>query len=81
MATYITHCLQGQQAETIDQVFQSTGFWDAVRTDPFFAGRMAEAVALAPSIKENFFTVLSTRQCPSEVHAILEEPVLAGCFV
>ena len=81
MATYITCRLQGQQADTIDQVFQSTGFWDAVRTDPFSREEWLAAVALAPSIKENFFTVLSTRQCLSEVHAILEEPVLDGCFV
>jgi hypothetical protein len=38
--------------------------------------------AQAPSIKDNFFTVLSTRDCAPEVRALLDsDPVLSGCFV
>lgn len=81
MATYITCRLQGQQAETVDRVFQSTGFWEAVRSDPFSREEWLEALAMAPSIKENFFTVLSTRDCLPEFQAMLDEPLLAGCFV
>jgi len=82
MATYIMSRLQGQQTGTVDRLFQETGFWEAVRGDPFSRGEWLEAVRLAPTVKEGFFTVLSLRDCLPEVRALLEEdPALRGCFV
>ncbi len=82
MATYVTCRLQGQRADTVDRLFQATGFWDAIRADPFAREDWLAALALAPSLKEDFFTVLSTRDCLPEFRAMLDEdPRLAGCFV
>lgn len=81
VATYIASRLQGRQSETIAELFAKTGFWDAVRGDPFSKKEWLEAVKLAPTIKENYFTVLSLRDCLPEVRQILEEDRnLAGCF-
>ena len=81
VATYVASRLQGRQSETIAELFAKTGFWDAVRGDPFSKKEWLEAVRLAPTIKENYFTVLSLRDCLPEARRILEEDRnLAGCF-
>lgn len=81
VAAYIVSKLQRQQTETIDSLFLQTGFWDAVRSDPFSRTRMLEAVRLAPAIKDDFFTVLSLRDCLPEVSRIIDDdPRLKGCF-
>ena len=81
VATYVASRLQGRQSATIADLFAKTGFWDAVRNDPFSKKEWLEAVRLAPTIKENYFTVLSLRDCLPEVRQILEEDRnLAGCF-
>jgi len=41
-----------------------------------------ETIATTPADEEDFFTVLSTRDCVDEVRRILEEdPRLERCFV
>ncbi len=82
MATYLMCRLQGQDASRVEQIFTETGFWDAVRADPFLREEWLEAVRLAPGIKDDFFTVLSLRDAQPEIRALLDDdPVLAGCFV
>lgn len=82
VATYIACRLQGQQAEIVDGLFHETGFWEAVQADPFSREEWLEAVAKAPGVKDDFFTVLSLRDCLPEVRKLLDEDVrLAGCFV
>lgn len=81
MATYITCRLQNQQWETVDTLFRNTGFWDAVRADPFSASEWLQAFRLAPSIKSDFFTILSKRDClPDVEHMLQTDPAIAGCF-
>lgn len=81
VATYIVSRLQGRGSATIEQVFAETGFWDAIRAEPFNRAEWLEAVRRAPEMKEDFFTVLSTRDCVPEVRAMLDaDPLLAGCF-
>ncbi len=81
-ATYLTCRLQGQQAETVDALFRTTGFWDAIRSDPFSRAEWLEAFQLAPTIKDDFFTVLSLRDCLPEVDRLLTaDPALTGCFL
>lgn len=82
MATYICSRLQNRQDNIIAQLFTNTGFWDAVKADPFFKQEWLNAVRMAPSIKEDYFTVLSLRDCVPEVAEMLEtDPYLQGCFV
>lgn len=81
-ATYICSRLQGKQADTIASLFTATGFWGAIKADPFSRAEWLEAVRLAPSIKDEYFTVLSLRDCVPEVEAMIDsDPYLQGCFV
>ena len=81
LAAYVISRLQGRAEDTLFKLFQKIGFWDAIRSDPFSRAEWLEAVRLAPGIKENFFTVLSVRNCLPEVERMLDEDqALAGCF-
>ena len=81
VASYIVSRLQGKQSEAIDRLFRETGFWDAVRGDPFSRAEWLEAVQIAPSMKDDFYTVLSGRDCLPEVERMLDAaPALQGCF-
>lgn len=83
MATYLMSCLQGgRQSERITGLFSQVGFWDEIRKDPFSQKEWLEAVRLAPGIKDNYFTVLSTRDCLPEIRdRLVTDPHLTGCFV
>ena len=59
VASYLVSLLQGSNTDTIADLFEVTGFWDAIAADPFRRSEWREAIRLAPTIKENFFTVLS----------------------
>ena len=54
-------------------MFDATGFWDAIAADPFSRAEWLAAVRVAPSIKEGFYTVLSSRDVLPEVERILTE--------
>ncbi len=81
VAAYLMSLLQGSQADVIARLFAKTGFWDAIAGDPFSADEWLEAVRRAPTMKEGFFTVLSTRDTLDEVAAaIRDDPWLTQCF-
>lgn len=82
VASYVVSRLQGgQQTEALARLFSATGFFDAVRADPFSREEWLAAVKYAPHVKDDFFTVLSLRDCLGEVRAILDNDArLAGCF-
>ena len=84
VAAYIVSVLQGGhgQTDTIRSLFESCGFWDAIRSDPFSMPEWLEAARLAPTVKKEFYTVLSSRDCLGEIRSMLEnDPALAGCFI
>jgi glycerol-1-phosphate dehydrogenase [NAD(P)+] len=81
IATYIVSILQGAHTERIAGLFQATGFWDAIAKDPFCPEEWIEAVRLAPSIKDDFYTVLSSRDVIPQVTDIINhDRHLARCF-
>ena len=81
VASYIVSHLQGQPSETINTLFNKTGFWDEIRRDPFSRAEWIEAVKLAPSIKDDYYTVLSSKDCVPEVGKLLDTlPSIQGCF-
>ncbi len=81
VATYLISRLQGKNSDTIARLFAQTGLWDAVRDDPFSKTEWREALRLAPSIKEDFYTVLSSRDCLPEAETLMDtDPYLAPCF-
>lgn len=82
VAAYLVSQLQGQQAEEIATLFDRTGFWDEIARDPFSRREWLEAVRRAPTIKDDYFTVLSLRDCLPEVEEIIsKDRRLRACFV
>lgn len=82
VATYLCARMQHRQADIIAGLFTVTGFWDAIRADPFSRAEWLDAVRKAPSVKEDYFTVLSLRDCAPEAEAMIDtDPYLQGCFV
>lgn len=81
VATYLVSLLQRHHSDVIGLLFDKTGFWDAIAEDPFIESEWLEAVRRAPTMKEGFFTVLSTRDVLPEVAAALRnDHWLARCF-
>lgn len=82
LATYCVSRLQGgQQTQRIHELFQSTGFWEAIRADPFDKDEFLQALRIAPKLKGDFHTVLN--ECDALLHVtqwIEEDPHLQGCF-
>jgi len=81
VATYLISLLQGQHSQSIATLFDVTGFWHAVASDPFDRTEWLEAARIAPSIKSDFYTVLSSRNCLPEIETALNcDPNLQQCF-
>ena len=73
--------LQGKHTDAIAHLFRQTGFWEEVCKDPFSRAEWLEAVRMAPSIKEDFYTVLSVRDRLPEIERMLDQdPLLRDCF-
>lgn len=82
IATYLVSRLQRQNSQAIADLFEKTGFWRAVEKDPFRRTDWLEAIRRAPSIKQDFYTVLSSRDCLPEAEEFLRtDPHLQRCFV
>ena len=81
VATYLISLLQGQNSSRIASLFVATGFWRAIASDPFDRAEWLEAVRVAPSIKADFYTVLSSRDCLPEIEiALHSDQNLQQCF-
>jgi glycerol-1-phosphate dehydrogenase [NAD(P)+] len=81
VATYIASILQENNADRIAGLFDAIGFWNAIAEDPFSRSEWLTAFRAAPSIKEGYFTVLSSRDVMPEVETILtQDPHLMRCF-
>src|SRR6056297_849920 len=82
VASYLISRLQGDNHQHIDQLFAATGFWETIADDPFCRAEWLQAVRMAPSMKESFYTVLSSRDVMPEVEQLLtHDPRLARCLV
>jgi len=81
-AAYLVSSLQsGSHHDRIAELFARTGFWESVRKDPFSKEEWRIAVERAPSIKEEFYTILSDRDAwPDFARMIAHDPALVGCF-
>lgn len=81
VATYIVSQLQHNHSDLISRLFQETGFWEVIRQNSFCKREWLEAVRQAPSIKDDFYTILSEHDQTTEAEKIIEEdPNLCGCF-
>lgn len=81
VATYLMSLIQRQNSDVISRVFTETGFWDAIASDPFDRAEWIQAVQLAPTIKSDFYTILSSKNCLPEVIELIDtDPHLKRCF-
>jgi glycerol-1-phosphate dehydrogenase [NAD(P)+] len=81
IAAYLVSILQGGNTDRIAGLFEVTGFWDAVAADPFSRSEWLQAIRAAPSIKEGYYTVPSSRDLLPKAEAILtHDPPLQRCF-
>ncbi|PTX94023.1 dehydrogenase [Spartobacteria bacterium LR76] len=83
VASYLMSLIQGQGvSETIAGLFEATGFWRTIEADPFDRAEWLEAARIAPTIKAEFYTVLSSRNClPDIEHALATDQQLQRCIV
>jgi glycerol-1-phosphate dehydrogenase [NAD(P)+] len=83
VATYLMSHLQGgAQTPRLGHLFDETGFWDTIRGDPFSLPLWRRAIALAPTLKQGFHTILSNRDpWPDIERFIRDDARLFGCFV
>lgn len=82
VATYVMAQVQGMDPDIVGSLLDRTGFWDLLAEDPFSRAEWLEAARLAPTLKDRFYTILSSRDCVPEVAAILRnDPRLSRCFV
>jgi glycerol-1-phosphate dehydrogenase [NAD(P)+] len=81
-AAYLVSSLQsGSHHQRIGELFAQTGFWKSVRKEPFSKEEWRIAVERAPSVKEDFYTILSERDAwPEFARLIADDPALIGCF-
>lgn len=81
VATYLVSRLQGRNTAEIEGLFAGTGFWQAIAHDPFSRTEWIEAIRRAPTLKDDFYTVLSSRDCVAEATTLLDsDPHLRACF-
>jgi len=81
VASYLISLLQGENSERICRLFETTGFWQAIREDPFRRAEWHEALSMAPKQKESFYTILSTPDAIARGQQLLtSDPYLAACF-
>jgi glycerol-1-phosphate dehydrogenase [NAD(P)+] len=82
IAAYIVSILQDANTDHILSLFEATGFWHAIAEEPYSRSEWLEAIRAAPSVKEGYYTVLSSRDVLPEVEKLLtHDPHLTQCFV
>jgi glycerol-1-phosphate dehydrogenase [NAD(P)+] len=81
-AAYLVSSLQGgSHHKKIRELFARTGFWESIRKQPFSKEEWRIAVERAPSVKEDFYTILSERDAwPEFAMMIASDSALIGCF-
>lgn len=81
VASYLISRVQHQRHEEIARLFDATGFWDAIREDPFDRDEWEAAILAAPDVKPGCYTVLSDPERQTEAIRLLAEDMrLASCF-
>ena len=60
VATYICSFVQENQFELVGGFLANTGFFSYLSRNPLEKEKLIEAIKLAPSMKDNFYTVLSS---------------------
>ncbi|MFH0753151.1 MAG: iron-containing alcohol dehydrogenase family protein [Candidatus Omnitrophota bacterium] len=81
VSTYMISQLQGRGADRIAELFTNTGFWDEIKKDPFIRQEWIDAIKMAPTIKNDFYTILSEKDHTDDLIRIMDtDPNLQGIF-
>ncbi|MBA3545327.1 MAG: dehydrogenase, partial [Nannocystis sp.] len=81
LAAYLVSHLQGSTHLRVASLLDDAGFFESVRADPFDPQEWLDAIAAAPAMKADHYTVLSSRDHLPELRALIEhDPRLRGCF-
>ncbi len=81
-ATYlVAHLQERTDPERIGRLFDRTGFWEALARDPFERAEWIEAIRIAPTVKRDFYTVLSEGDGLEALLSVIDgDRRLEGCF-
>ncbi len=81
IATYLVSRLQGFNTDIIAALFDATGFWPTIAENPFSREDWKSAIRAAPTVKENFYTILSRNGAIQDAERFLDDdPRLVNCF-
>jgi len=81
LAAYLVSRLQDSTHPRVAALLDAAGFFASIRADPFDPHEWFAAIAIAPTLKADHYTVLSARDCLPELQALIErDPRLHGCF-
>jgi glycerol-1-phosphate dehydrogenase [NAD(P)+] len=81
VATYLMSLVQRNQSERVDGLFSETGFWRQIESDPFSRAEWRRAIEIAPTIKDDFYTVLSQDGAQTEAISLMDrDERLKACF-
>lgn len=72
VATYLVSCVQGKHTEVLRRTLERSGFADFLAQQPLSRQVLREAIAMAPSIKPDFYTVLSKADARKQAQTLLE---------
>ena len=82
VAAYLASRLQGRDSDLIAALYERTRFWEAFRGQPLRRPEWMEALRVAPGLKEDFYTILSARDCLAEADQLTRtDPLLSAVFV
>jgi len=82
VATYLCALLQNNEsADTVKEFLVSTGFAEVVKKDPLDKEDFIKALKLAPSIKADFYTILSEKDSYDRAVKLIEEDELLKSFI
>jgi glycerol-1-phosphate dehydrogenase [NAD(P)+] len=81
VASYLVMLLHKADTKGINEVFTNTGFWEAIQAQQFKLSEWEDSLDLAPTLKENFFTILSVSGKIEEAKQLLQtDRILKTCF-
>jgi len=81
VASYCCAYLQGRTFDRVNHIIRESGFHDYVTKHPLNKQDFIDAVQLAPSIKENFYTILSERDNIEKLIDFIERDELLGTML
>ncbi len=76
VAAYICSYLQQNRFETVRDFLKSTGFFDYVAKNPLNKEEFLKAIDIAPSVKEDFYTILSENDSIIRAKEFLKNDVI-----